>query len=375
MAYAYSRPSIRSDMRTMPAGFYTDPAWHKRELEAIHFDMWLYAGRAEAASRPGDFFLVEAGNASLIILRDEEGKLRALNNVCRHRGTRLCTGPSGSLIAGRIRCHYHAWAYRLDGTLAHAPFMDKVEGFREEDFPLGRAHVAEWAGHVFVCLAPRPIPFAAHLDGLDERFRPWRMEDMRVVERRSYELRANWKLIVSNYHECLHCPVVHPQLNRQSHFLSGENEAPRATWLGARMDLRDEFPTLSLLDDPGRPPIAALDAVQRRSVYYYALLPNLLLNLHPDYVVTFRFNPRSVDRTEIVCEWLFPRETIARPGFDPADAVGFWDMTNRQDWMLSDLAQAGIASRGYAPGPYSNREELLLAFDRWVLERLDLGHV
>src|SRR5262249_39481724 len=159
-------------------------------------------------------------------------------------------------------------------------------------------------------------------------------------------------------------------LNRQSHYLSGENEPPRPTYLGGRMQLRDGFATFSTSDTPRRTIFPDLDEKERRSVYYYALLPNLLLNLHPDYLVTFRVNPRDVDRTEIVCEWLFHPRDIEKAAFDPADAVDFWDLTNRQDWELSTLAQAGIKSRGYQPGPYSNREELLVALDRWILERV-----
>jgi Rieske 2Fe-2S family protein len=139
------------------------------------------------------------------------------------------------------------------------------------------------------------------------------------------------------------------------------------------MELREGIATLSTSEVPRRAPLPALTDEESRNTYYYALLPNLLLNLHPDYVVTFRVNPRAVDRTDIVCDWLFHRDEVARPGFDPSDAVDFWEVTNRQDWELSELAQAGITSRGYRPGPYSNREDLLVAFDRWVLTRVGEG--
>jgi Rieske 2Fe-2S family protein len=369
MKYTDTRPSTDVTARTLPARYYTDPAWHARELERIHHQMWLYAGRADRIAEPGAYFLVEVGNASVLVVRDEAGTIAAHHNVCRHRGTLLCSEPDGQL-PGRIRCRYHAWTYRLDGTLAQAPHMDRVAGFSEADYPLARVPVAEWAGHLFINLAPSPPPFAEHLAGLDARFAHWAMEQMQVVVRRRYELRANWKLIIQNYHECLHCPTAHPQLNRLSHYLSGENEPPQPSYLGSRMELREGVATLSTSDTPRRAPLPALTEEERRNVYYYALLPNLLLNLHPDYVVTFRFNPRAVDRTEIVCEWLFHRDEIARPGFDPSDAVDFWEVTNQQDWELSDLAQAGIATRGYQPGPYSHREELLMALDRWVLARV-----
>jgi Rieske 2Fe-2S family protein len=345
--YANDRPPTDASVKTLPARYYTDPAWFQRELERIHFDMWLYAGRSERIPAPGDYFLLDVGHANLLVLRDERGEVRAFHNVCRHRGT-----------------------YRLDGRLAQAPHMEKVEGFEPADYPLGAVAVATWAGHLFVNLAARPVPFAEHLAGLDARFAAWAMDEMRVVERRRYELRANWKLVIQNYHECLHCPTAHPQLQRLSHYLSGDNEPPQPTYLGARMDLREGVATLSNSDLPRRPPLPGLSEEQRRSVYYYALLPNLLLNLHPDYVVTFRLDPRAVDRTDILCEWLFPSAELARPGFDPSDAIEFWHETNLQDWELSDLAQAGIGSRGYRPGPYSNREELLVALDRWVLDRV-----
>ena len=249
--------------------------------------------------------------------------------------------------------------------------MEKVAGFREEDYSLGRVATAVWDGHVFINLAQRPVPFAEHLAGLDRTFAPWGMAALRRVERRTYQLKANWKLIIQNYSECLHCPIAHPLLNRLSHYMSGDNEPAQPTYLGGRMDLREGVKTLSWTGRrAARLPARALAADDRRRVYYYALLPNLLLNLHPDYMLTLTLWPRAVDRTEVVCEWHFHPDEMARPGFDPNDAVAFWDLTNRQDWELSDLAQQGISSRGYRPGPYSNREELLLALDRFVLERL-----
>jgi Rieske 2Fe-2S family protein len=195
------------------------------------------------------------------------------------------------------------------------------------------------------------------------------MERLRCAERRVYDVRANWKLVIQNYSECLHCPVAHPLLSRHSHYMSGDNEPAQPTWLGGRMDLREGVESLTLDGSTRRAPLPGLDAGDRRRVYYYAILPNLLLNLHPDYVLTFALWPQAPDRTRIVCEWLFDPEEMRRPGFDPRDAVDFWEVTNREDWALSDRAQLGIASRAYQPGPYSSREELLWALDRLVLAR------
>jgi Rieske 2Fe-2S family protein len=355
--------------RTLPGHCYTDPAWFRRELERIHFSMWLCAGRADELAAPGSYVTRSFADANLILLRDEGGALRAFHNVCRHRGTRLLHDEQG-LIKGHLQCRYHAWTYRLDGRLEKAFHMEEVDGFRCEDWPLKSVHVAEWGGLVFVSLAAQPMPFAQYLAGLDAKFAAWRLHELVRVESRRYTLKANWKLVIQNYHECLHCPVAHPQLNRISHYLSGDNEPAQPTYLGARMLLKPGFQTLSLLEAPPRAALPGLDDDQRRHVYYYALLPNLLLNLHPDYAVTFRMNPAAVDRTEIVCDWLMHPDEVKRPGFDPSDAIDFWHTTNLQDWELSDLAQAGIGSRGYESGPYSNREDLLVAFDAWVLGKL-----
>lgn len=368
--YLNARPEVRAgEALTLPARFYTDPELFRRELQAVHYDMWLYAGRSEQLPAPGSFFVVRFAGVSVVVLRDERGAISAFHNTCRHRGTLLCKTDQGQL-PGRIQCSYHAWTYGLDGRLLNAPLMEKVVGFREEEHPLGRVATAEWDGHLFINLSERPIPFAEHLAGLDSKFAPWGMGELRRAERKVYHLKANWKLVIQNYSECIHCPIAHPQLNKQSHYMSGDNEAPQATYLGGRMDLRDGIKTLSVDGQSPRAHLPGLSAEDQKRVYYYALLPNLLLNLHPDYMLTFQVWPMAVDRTDVVCEWHFHPDEMSKPGFDPSDAVEFWDLTNRQDWELSDMAQEGISSLGYRPGPYSNREELLLGLDRFVTERL-----
>ncbi len=369
--YANTRRAIAlSEATTLPQRYYASPKWFQRELEAIHLNMWLCAGRTRHIPHAGDYFVRQVGNANVIITRDEQGEIRAFHNVCRHRGT-LLTNASEGRFNGRIQCPYHAWTYRLDGTLANAPHMEKVEGFCEADYPLNAVATAVWDGHIFINLSARPAPFAQHLAGLDEKFRPWRMQELQMVERRVYHLRANWKLIIQNYSECLHCPIVHPLLQKQSHYMSGENEPPRPTYLGGRMDLRDGVKSLTMDGSTSRCPLRGLSSEEQRHVYYYCLLPNFFLNLHPDYMLTFTLWPRSVDQTEIICEWHFHPDEICKPSFNPQDAIEFWDITNKQDWELSELAQQGISSKGYQPGPYSNREELLLALDRFVVERVE----
>jgi Rieske 2Fe-2S family protein len=136
------------------------------------------------------------------------------------------------------------------------------------------------------------------------------------------------------------------------------------------MDLREGIQSLTMDGKTHRSCLPGLAGEDQRRVYYYCLLPNFFLNLHPDYMLTFTIWPHAADKTEIICEWHFHPEEIRKPDFSAADAVEFWDLTNKQDWELSELAQEGIASKGYLPGPYSNREELLFALDRFVRERV-----
>ncbi|CAN5551886.1 aromatic ring-hydroxylating dioxygenase subunit alpha [soil metagenome] len=352
---------------TLPAEYYVSQAHFDREMERLFAGMWICAGRTEQVTQPGQFFLREVLGESVIVTRAARGGVNAFYNVCRHRGTRLCTEQAGT-FAGSIQCPYHSWTYDLDGRLVGAPHMDEVPHFRKEAHPLHRVHTETWDGHVFLNLSRTPEPLAAQLGPLPEKFQPWRMEELRLGRRIVYDVRANWKLIVQNYNECLHCPNLHPALNKLSHYLSGENEPLQGTYMGGRMDLRPGITTLSWDGSCPRAMLPGLSPEDARRVYYYAIFPNMLLSLHPDYMMVHTLWPLAPDRTVNICEWHFHSDETTRPDFDPSDAVEFWDLTNRQDWHVCELSQAGISSRAYTPGPYSNREDLLYAFDRMIVE-------
>jgi Rieske 2Fe-2S family protein len=359
--------SPRISAMSLPPRYYTDPDYYRSELEWFFFGMWIHAGRTEEVANRGDFVLRDVAGESVILVRGERDELSAYYNVCRHRGTRLCERPSGT-FASTIQCPYHAWTYDLDGCLKAAPNMDRIEGFREKDYPLERVAVDTWDGHVFLNFAKEPPPLAEQLDGLDEQFRPWGMDRLRLGRRIVYDVAANWKMIVHNYSECLHCPGVHPALQKLSHYLNSKNEPAEGGYLGGRMVLREGIATFSIDGRRRRENLPGLPAEECRYVYFYAVLPNLLLSPHPDYVMTHTLWPRGVGRTEIVCELLFHPETMAAADFDPEDAVVFWDLTNRQDWHVCEQMQLGLGSRAYRPGPYSHREDLLPEFDRLILE-------
>ena len=328
---------------------------------------WLCVGREESVARAGDFSVVERAGESLIITRDDAGDIHAFFNLCRHRGTRLCERDNGR-FAGSIQCPYHAWTYALDGALKVARNMSDVAGFDRADYPLKEAGVALWDGFIFVNLAQTAADFQHAFAPLIGRFDSWRLGSLRAGHTIRYELACNWKLVFLNYSECYHCPLVHPQLEKLSPSDSGRNDLSEGPFLGGYSELREPGTSLSISGRSARAPIGDVAGEELDRVYYYTIFPSMLLSLHPDYAMVHYCTPLAVDRTEVICSWLFAPQEMQRPGFDPSDVIEFWDLTNRQDWRVNELTQMGMRSRAYSPGPYSNAEGLLGAFDRYYLQ-------
>jgi Rieske 2Fe-2S family protein len=208
-----------------------------------------------------------------------------------------------------------------------------------------------WHGWVLVNAGGTAPPLSAYLGGLDRHVAPYRPERLVVRARHTYRVAANWKIIAENYHECYHCPMIHPELCAVTPPSSGENWHEPGAWLGGSMRLREHAQTMSL---DGRSYGAMLPGVDSRSVLYLGLFPNLLISLHPDYVLTHRLVPLSAGHTLVECEWLFDDKVD-----DPSYAVDFWDVTNRQDWAACESVQRGIASPHYRPGPLAPNENAI----------------
>lgn len=354
---------------TLPAKYYTDPQYFLEERERFFGKNWVCVGHADQIPNPGDFFLREVAGDSLIVTRDTAGKINAFFNVCRHRGTRLCEKDQGC-FEGRIQCPYHAWTYNLEGKLVGAPHFSEVPGFETKDYPLNAAKCELWEGMIFVHFSPNAPALSSQLGDLTMKFRPWRCEDLRLGKRIEYEVHGNWKLIIQNYSECLHCPVIHPGLKKLSHYMTGENEAANSRYLGGHMTLNEGVETMSVTGKSDWAPLPDLSEAERRRVYYYWISPNLLLSAHPDYVMTHTLWPIRENLTRVICEWHFHKSEVSKTGFSPEGAVRFWDEVNREDWHVSELSQLGIASRAYTPGPYSLREGLLHGLDQILVGRL-----
>jgi glycine betaine catabolism A len=356
---------------TLPGRYYTSSEIFAEEQEKIFLRGWLCIGRADRIAGPGDYVVHEIGRESVIVLRTQEGELRAYHNVCRHRGTRLCEAHSGR-FSETIQCPYHAWTYALDGRLLGAPSTGEFEDFRKSDYPLLPVAVASWEGFLFVNLSPEPEPFEQAFAPLVDRFSRFNLPGLTVARTIEYDVRANWKLLFQNYSECYHCGPVHPPLARLTPPTSGENDLVEGPVTGGFMVLNPGHESLTMSGRACGVPVGELPEADMRRVYYYALLPNMLLSLHPDYVMFHTLWPESADRTRISCSWLFHPDTLSNSAFDPEDGIAFWDMTNRQDWHICEQSQLGVASRAYRPGPYSKRESLSVRFDREVLRAL--GH-
>jgi Rieske 2Fe-2S family protein len=202
------------------------------------------------------------------------------------------------------------------------------------------------------------------------KFSAWGLPSLRCAAHIEYLVRANWKLIAQNYSECYHCPVIHPELARKSPYRSGRNDLFEGPFLGGYMDLDEEAGSLTVSGRACASPLGSVAGEDLRRVYYYLVFPNLLLSLHPDYVMAHTLWPQQAGLTRVVCEWYFAPEAVDQPGTDPQDAVQFWDLTNRQDWEICEATQLGVGSRVYSPAPYSGQESLLAAFDREIRRSL-----
>jgi glycine betaine catabolism A len=362
----YRGHALPGEVRTLPGEYYTSAAIHREEAVRIFAQRWVCVGRAAGVPEAGDFIRAEVAGESLVVVRGADGAVRAFYNVCRHRGTRLCEEPAGR-FPGSIQCPYHAWTYGLEGELLGAPHMTE-EWFDKADFPLHAAALAEWEGFLFVSLAERPVPLAEVLSPLAGKFTAWRLPELRARRRIEYDVRANWKLFFQNFSECYHCPRIHPELTRLSHYRSGANDLVEGPILGGYMRIDREGGSLTLSGAAAGPrPLAGIGEEDLSRVYYYSVFPSLFVTLLPDYALWHTLEPRGVDRTRVVCEWLFAADA---PEEGAQDAVAFWDLTNQQDWHVCELAQQGVSSRAYTPGPYATQESLLAAFDRELLAAL-----
>jgi Rieske 2Fe-2S family protein len=390
-AFRKAPETFENLVKSLPQKYFVSPEIFAKEQAEIFSKEWLLVGHQSQLERSGDFFLATIMGESVIVTRDQKSQVRGFYNVCRHRGTRLKEDHCGH--ASVIQCPYHAWTYGLDGRLIGAPHMDEVPGFDKANYSLRAVNLALWEGFIFVNLREadsltsvlsqgerrkdgQAVASGSGYRSLEKWFAPlkgkfshWNIPRLRPAKRIEYDVRANWKLMFENYSECYHCPGVHPMLSKVSPYDSAENDLAEGPFLGGFMKI-NPGKSLSMSGNACALPIEhdqEHDKESTQRVFYYSIFPNMLLSMHPEYVMVHQLWPQSPERTLIVCDWLFHPDAFRRKDFNPEDAIEFWDMTNKQDWHVCELSQQGIASRAYEPGPYSSRESIPAAWDEYYL--------
>jgi Rieske 2Fe-2S family protein len=366
--------------RMLPAEAYTSPdvlAWERRHLFA---GSWTCLGRTvdllpgAGADRAVTQRAVAVGDVAALLVRDGD-TVRMFANTCRHRGHELLAAEESSQRQS-IVCPYHAWGYGLDGSLRAAKGFRDLAGFDPAEHALVELPVRVWQGWVFghgvhpVGSAQEPS-FEEHLGDVARIIAPYACGELVLADRHTYEVAANWKVVAENYHECYHCPLIHPELCAVSPPDSGDNYDLPGAWIGGSMDLRDGMATMSMTGELAATPLPGVDPAR---VEYLHVLPNLLVSAHPDYVMTHRMVPLGPGRTWIECSWLVaPPADGSAP--DAPGAVDFWDVTNRQDWAACESVQRGLASPHFSPGLFAPNEDAVAQLVATVGEAYRTGRL
>jgi len=358
MAHTTNGTAMQADgaFPRLPRPSYLDREWFDEELAWIFGRHWLYAGHVSELPEPGDFLVREVGAESIVVVRAEDG-LHAFFNFCRHRGARICSEERGRVK--RFICPYHRWSYGLDGALLGAPTMESVVDY--DRHPLVSAIVEAWNGLIFISLAPEPPqPVATILAGASMGLRPLRLENAKVAHAAVYSVRANWKVVLENYFECYHCPGSHPEFCR----VYDLSASPSAALDAAENPLAEHG---SLPLKPGAASLT-LDGRQASTRRFGGLSEDDLpvsegFTLRPttgglfwgDYGIVFDFRPRSPGTTDMRCQWLVAGDAKEGLDYELDSLLALWDVTNRQDTHLCEIAQRGWHRAATSPGRTATR--------------------
>jgi phenylpropionate dioxygenase-like ring-hydroxylating dioxygenase large terminal subunit len=371
--------------------FYRDPEIFEHDVERLLMRHWLCAGHDSLIPDPGDYFLFELATESAIVVRGQDGIVRALANVCRHRGSRVCAAPSGQ--AKIFVCPYHAWSYGLDGSLLAARHMP--EGFDKTSHGLKPIQVRVIQGLIFVCFAAAPLGLA-HLEAtVNDCFGPYDWAQARIAHRETYKIAANWKLAVENYLECYHCGPSHPEYSKL-HAL--EQPMARIEKLNARMEKRAAALGLSIPlhehwqgsqsgeeaafgfryalydqvvtgSEDGKPvaPLMGRFSDYDGGVTSVHLGPTSFLISYPDHGVIYRFIPRAPEICEMEVIWLVCGHANEGADYDRSKLTWLWQVTSEADKRIVEENQLGVNSRFYEPGPYAPMEYNTRRYIDWYL--------
>jgi Rieske 2Fe-2S family protein len=381
----------------LPRAFYTDPEVFEFDMSRMLLKHWFCAGHASSIARSGDYFVVDLGSESVIIVRTAAGEVRALLNVCRHRGSRICGTRSGRAASARLTCPYHAWTYDLDGHLLVARQMG--DEFRRADMGLKSLPVRVVEGLIFTTFAERPLDFTGAEEALTRSAGVYGWAGAKVAHRELYSIAANWKLAVENYMECYHCQPAHPEFSKRHVYarpaeMNEEVEQAgrhRAEALGVVVPDIDRYGRAAR---PGEESISVFRSALYEGISsatadgrslgrlmgafpasdgnstYFDIGPLSDFLAYPDHGVIYRFIPRAVDHTEMELIWLVDAGAVEGDDYELEALTWLWKATSVEDKKIVEMNQAGINSRFFEPGPYSLQESYADRFVEWYLSEL-----
>ena len=358
--------SIRT---TLPGVAYHSDETYAVDREQVFFRHWMYVGRAERIANPGSWLRVDIAGESVLLVRGRDEQIRGFYNVCRHRGSQLCDEEQGE-VRTHLRCPYHAWGYALDGTLVTTPMIDREEIDREST-SLWPVRTEVWENFVFVNLSrdePQPLMDALRSQQ-DEVLSLARVDlsELRIGHVSTVDVQANWKIVMENYNECLHCPTVHPELmavvpayRKGSVHEDGRDDGGVTLADGRTAVAADPRLRLPLL--PG------LKGHEGPAAYFGAMVyPSMFLDVDGSSALATAVFPTGPRSCRLVTEYLFSPEALEIPGFDPSPVVDFNDLVTRQDNEACERVQRGVMSRAFDHGVFPAKDSWVHAFDERYL--------
>jgi Rieske 2Fe-2S family protein len=381
--------------------FYRSHLVYERELRELVFRSWIYAGHVSELANPGDYLLLDVGEDSLIIVRDESGEVRALMNVCRHRGARVCEEVAGNRKT--FVCPYHGWVYNTDGSLKAAREMHVRSDFDMASHGLKQARVVVYMGLVFINCDPHAADFLAPLQNLEQPLGAYDLANAKVAHKQTYRVDANWKLVLENYLECYHCATSHRAYARM-HTLKDPDEKVagivqamldrtesvtgvkgmgkehygiylEAEGFGccvytSRYGLFDGYLTGSKNGQPVAPLMGHIQGYDGGAGDFQMGPLTFMLN-YPDHCVLYRFIPRGLTATDMEVVWFVNGDAQEGVDYERDNVTWLWHHTTQEDEYIITRNSEGVNSRFFEPGPYHPEfESTLKEFIHWYLATL-----
>jgi Rieske 2Fe-2S family protein len=359
---------------TLPGSTYVDEDVFRAEQERIFEQMWFCAVRAADLDKPGAYRTVQIGRESIIITRNRKHGIRAFYNICRHRGVKLCMEDTGQANRS-FQCPYHAWTYDLDGKLIAAPNLTKMPDIDRQEYGLVTIPIREYLGYVWVCLAENPPSFEDDVMGdIEERLgdtqaiEGYDVANLALGRRITYDVKANWKLIIENFMECYHCATIHPELTEVlPEFADG---LAAQYFVGHGAEFGENVAGFTVDGSEGLDKLPGVDEDHDRRYYAITIKPTVFVNLVPDHVIIHRMFPMAADRTIVECDWLY-LPSVVESGKDVTASVELFHRVNQQDFDACERCQPAMSSKIYATGGVLvPSEHHIGAFHDWITEKI-----